>query len=132
MSFGRGLVAQRMGQRPERNQSARNAAAPLRMHGDGQPAAAYTWYIAPGDVLVVVDENREGWRSVTNHAVGVVGDLAALRPDLLARVPAIPYRDSMGWWDALLTTRTGTFDGIALVGASNEAEAVAWALAQSG
>ena len=101
------------------------------MREDGQPAA-YTWHVAPGNVLVVVDGDWEGWRSITNGAAGVVGDLAALRPDLLARVPAIPCRDSMGRWDALLTTRTGTFDGIALVGASNEAEAVAWALAQSG
>lgn len=125
-------MPQGTGQGPERGQPAQDAAAPPRMRGDGQPAAAYTWHVAPGDVLVVVDGDREGWRSVTNDAAGVVGDLAALRPDLLARVPAIPYRDSMGRWDALLTTRTGTFDGIALVGASNEAEAVAWALAQSG
>lgn len=54
------------------------------------------YHVAPGDVLVVVDLDRDGWRSVTNDAEGVVSDLAELRPDLLARLPLIPYRDSMG------------------------------------
>ncbi len=66
------------------------------MRRNGQPAAAYTWHVAPDGVLVVVDLDWKGWRSATNDAAGIVHDLAELRPDLLARVPLIPYRDSMG------------------------------------
>lgn len=50
------------------------------MRWNGQPAAAYTWHVAPGGVLVVVDLERDGWRSVTDDAAGVVSDLAELRP----------------------------------------------------
>ena len=45
-------------------------APPPRRRRNGQPAAAYTWHVAPGGVLVVVDLNRCGWRSVTNDAEG--------------------------------------------------------------
>jgi len=71
------------------------------MRRDGRPTAAYTWHVAARCVLVVVDLDREGWRSVTNDAAGFVADLAELRPDLLARVPLIAYQDSIGQWDAL-------------------------------
>ena len=102
------------------------------MRHNGQPAAAYAWHVAPGGVLVVVDLDREGWRSVTHDAAGVVHDLAELRPDLLARVPLIAYRDSTGGWDALCTDRKGAFAGFTPIGAGSEAEAVAWVLARHG
>ena len=102
------------------------------MRRNGQPAAAYTWRVALGGVLVVVDLNREGWRSVTNDAAGVVADLAELLPDLLARVPLIPYRDSMGRWDALRASSKGTFAGFMPIGTGSEAEAVAWVLVRYG
>ena len=107
-------------------------AAPPRRRNDGRPAAAYAWHVAPGGVLVVVDLDRNGWRSVTNDAEGVVSDLAELRPDLLARVPLVPYRDSMGRWDALRASREGTFAGFVLIGAASEEEAIAWVLARHG
>ena len=62
------------------------------MRRDGQPASAYAWHVAPGGVLVVVDLNRHGWRSVANDAAGVIHDLAELRPDLLSRVPLVLYQ----------------------------------------
>lgn len=65
------------------------------------PPATYSWHVVPGGVLVVVDLNRDGWRSVANDAAGVIDDLAELRPDLLSRVPLILYQDSSGRWDAL-------------------------------
>jgi hypothetical protein len=71
------------------------------MRRDGRPTTAYPWHVAAGCVLVVVDLDREGWRSVTNDATGFVADLAELRPDLLARVPLSAYQDSIGQWDAL-------------------------------
>lgn len=43
-----------------------------------------------------MDLNRDGWRSVTDDAAGVVFDLAKLRPDLLAHIPMVLYRDSLG------------------------------------
>ncbi len=61
------------------------------MRRDGRPTAAYTWHVAAGRVLLVVDLDRDGWRSITNDAAGVVADLAELQPDLLARVPLIAY-----------------------------------------
>ncbi len=76
------------GQGPGHGRPARDAAPP-RMRRNGQPAAAYTWHVASGGVLIVVDLGRDGWRSVTNDAAGIVHDLAELRPDLLARVPLI-------------------------------------------
>ena len=94
------------------------------MRPNGQPAAAYTWHVAPGGVLVV-DLDRDGWRSITNDAHGVVSDLAELRPDLLARVPLIPDRDSMGRWNALRASREGAFAGFIPIGATSEAMAVA-------
>ena len=117
------------GQEPGR--PARDAALP-RMRRNGHPAAAYDWRVALGGVLVVVDLNRDGWRSVTYDAAGIVHGLAELRPDLLARVPLIAYRDSMGQWDALRVTSKGAFAGFALIGATSEAEAVAWVLARHG
>ena len=124
-------MAQRTGQgaghgRPEQD------AAPPRRRGNGQPAAAYTWHVAPGGVLVVVDLDRGGWRSVTNDAEGVVSDLAELRPDLLAHVRLVPYQDSMGRGDALRVSHEGTFGGFVLIGAASEAEAVARVLAPHG
>jgi len=124
-------VAQGAGQGPGHGRPARDAAPP-RTRRDGQPAAAYTWHVAAGGVLVVVDLDRDGWRSVANDARGVVGDLAELRPDLLARVPLIPYRDSMGQWNALCTGRKGAFAGFTPIGAASEAEAVAWVLVRHG
>lgn len=50
----------------------------------------------PGGVLVLVDLDRNGWRSITSDTVGAVSDFAELRPDLLARVPLVPCQDSMG------------------------------------
>ena len=105
---------------------------PPRLRSNGQPAAAYAWHVAPGGVMVVVDLDRSGWRSVTNDAEGVVSDLAELQPDLLARVPLVLYRDSMGRWDALRASHEGTFTGFVLIGAASEEEAVAWVLARHG
>ncbi len=119
-------MAQGTGQGP-----AQNAARP-RMRRDGRPAAAYTWHVAAGRVLVVLDLDRGGWRSVTDDAAGVVADLAELRPDLLARVPLIAYQDSMGCWDALCVGPKGTFTGFAPIGAMSEAEAVACVLLRHG
>lgn len=99
---------------------------PPRMRAAGHPAAVYAWHVAPGTgVLVVVDLDRDGWRSVTNDAAGVVADLEQLRPDLLARTPLIPYRDSEGRWDALRVGSKGAFLGFATLGTATEAEAVA-------
>lgn len=102
------------------------------MRWNGQPAAAYTWHVAPGGVLVVVGLKRDGWRSVTDDAAGVVFDLAELRPDLLARIPMIPYRNSLGFWNALCTNRKGAFTGFKQMGVLSEAEAVARVLALRG
>ena len=102
------------------------------MRSDGQPAAAYTWHVAPGGVLVVVDLHRDGWRSVTNDAAGIVSDLAELRPDLLARVPLVLYRDSMGCWDVLCVGPKGAFTRFSPIGATTEAEAVACVLLRHG
>jgi hypothetical protein len=100
-----------------------------RMRAAGHPAAAYAWHVAPGTgVLVVADMlrlDRDGWRSVTSDAAGVAADLAELRPDLIARCPLIPYRDSHGRWDALRVGPKGAFLGFAPLGAATEAEAVA-------
>jgi len=109
-SFGRDRVAQGTGQGPAQRWPARDAARP-RMRRDGRPAAAYTWHVEAGCVLVVVDLHRDGWRSVTNDDAGVVADLAELQPDLLARVPLIPYQDSMGCWNALCVGPKGTVAG---------------------
>ena len=79
-----------------------------------------------------MDLDRDGWRSVTNDAAGVVADLAELRPDLLARVPLVPYRDSMGRWNALCASREGAFVGFTPIGAASEEEAVARVLARHG
>lgn len=107
-------------------------AAPLRRRRNGQPTAAYAWHVAPGGVLVAVDLGCDGWRSVTNDAAGVVSDLAEMRPDLLARALLVPYRDSMGRWDALRASREGTFAGFMPIGAASEEEAVAWVRVQHG
>jgi len=124
-------VAQEAGQGSGEGQPARNAAPP-RMRRNGQPAAAYTWHVAPDGVLVVVDLDWEGWRSATYDAAGIVHDLAELRPDLLARAPLIPYRDSMGEWHALRVASKGVFAGFAPIGVASEAEAVAWVLGRHG
>lgn len=79
-----------------------------------------------------MDLDREGWRSVTHDAAGVMGDLAELRPDLLARMPLAVYRDSMGQWDALCTNREGGFAGFTPIGAATEAVAVVWVLVRHG
>ncbi len=133
MSFGREWVAQGTGQGPEHGRPARDAAALPRMRRNGRPAAAYTWHVAPGGVLVVVDLNRDGWRSVTNDPWGVVSELAELRPDLAyGSVPCIVYRDSMGQWDAMRISLPDIFGGFTPIGAGSEAEAVAWVLARHG
>ncbi len=98
------------------------------MRAAGHPASAYTWHVAPRGMLVVVNLDRDGWRSVTNDAAGVVADLAELRPDLIAHQRLIPYRDSEGRWDALRVGPKGTFLGFAPIGAATEAEAVACVL----
>ena len=125
-------MTQGTGQEPEQGRPAWDAAARPRMRSDDRPAAAYTWHVAHGGVLVVVDLDREGWRSVINDAAGIVADLAELRPDLLARVPLVVYRDSMGQWDALCTDRKGAFAGFMPIGADSEAAAVAWVLVRYG
>ena len=93
-----------MGQGLER--PARDAAPP-RMRRNSHPVAAYAWHVAPGGVLVVVDLDGDGWRSVTHDAASVVSDLAELRPDMLNRLPLIAYRDSMGQWNALRVSSKG-------------------------
>ena len=102
------------------------------MREDGQPAAAYTWHVAHGGVLVVIDLDRDGWRSVTNDCSGVVSELAELRPDLARSVPYVVYRDSTGRWDAMQITPEGRFYSFMPIDAASEADAVAWALAQRG
>lgn len=101
---------------------------PPRTRTGGVPAASYTWHVAPGGVLVVVDLDRPGWNSVTNDAAGVVAELAELRPDIFARFPLIPYRDSDGRWDGLRVGPSGAFLGFAPIDAATEAEAVAHVL----
>ena len=101
---------------------------PPRTRAKGIPAAAYTWHVAPGGVLVVVDLDLPSWNSVTNDAAGVVADLAELRPDIFARFPLIAYRDSGGRWDGLRVGPRGAFLGFAPIGAATEAEAVAHVL----
>ena len=101
---------------------------PPRTRAKGTPAAAYTWHVAAGGVLVVVDLDLPGWNSVTNDAAGVVADLAELRPDIFARLPLIAYRDSDGRWDGLRVGPRGAFLGFAPIGAATEAEAVAHVL----
>ena len=61
-------------------------------------------------------------------AAVVVAELAELRLDLLARIPLILCRDSIGQWDALYVGLQGTFAGFMPIGAKSEAEAVAWML----
>ena len=99
-----------------------------RMRTTGLPAAAYAWHVAPGGVLVVVDLDRDGWRSVALDAEGVVADLAERHPDLLARLPLVPYRDSEDRWVALRVSSEGAFAGFVPIGAVTEAEAVACVL----
>ena len=69
---------------------------PPRLRLNGQPAATYTWHVAPGGVLVVVDLDATGWRLVTNDAAGVVFDLTELQPDLLPRLPMVPTETAWG------------------------------------
>jgi len=102
------------------------------MRRDGQPAAAYSWHVAPGGVLVVVDLNRDGWRSVANDAAGVIDDLAELHPDLLARVPLILYQDSSGRWDALHIDPKKVFVRFVPLDAASEAEVVTRVLSLHG
>jgi hypothetical protein len=124
-------VTQGTGQGTGRSLPAQDA--PPRRREDGQPAAAYTWHVAAGGVLVVVDLDWDGWRSVTHDAWGIVSELAELRPDLAyGSVPCIVYRDSMGQWDAMRIGPAGIFGGFVPIGAGSEAEAVAWVLARHG
>ncbi len=58
MSSGRDWVAQRTGQGPAQRRPARDAVRP-RMRRDGR-RAAYTWHVAAGSVLVVVDLDSNG------------------------------------------------------------------------
>lgn len=110
-----------------------------RRRADGTFASSYAWRVSPSkgnssavpDVLVVEDTDPHG-RSMTNDAAGVVRDLWELRPDLLRRVPLIPYRDSAGEWDALRVGPDGRFLGFVGLGSATEAEAVAKVLALAG
>ena len=120
-----------VGQGSKRGRAAPDAARP-RMRRDGQPAAAYSWHVAPGGVLVVVDLNRDGWRSVANDAAGVIDDLAELRPDLLSRVPLILYQDSSGRWDALHVDPKKVFVRFVPLDAASEAEVVTRVLSLHG
>ena len=79
-----------------------------------------------------MDLDRDGWRSVTNDAAGVVADFAELRLDLLAQIPLILHRDNMGQLDGLYVGLQGTFAGSMPIGAKSEAEAVTWVLARHG
>lgn len=129
--FGRTRVAQGTGQGAERNLSGQGG--PPRRREGGQPAAAYTWHVAPGGVLVVVDLDRDGWCSVTNDAWGTVEELVEWRPDLAYDdVPMIVYRDSTGRWDAMRIGPAGIFGSFLPISAGSEAKVVAWALARHG
>ena len=124
-------MAQEAGRRAGRSLPAQDA--PPRRREDGRPAVAYTWHVAAGGVLVVVDLDHDGWRSVTNDAWDIVSELAELRPDLAyGSVPCIVYRDSMGQPDAMRIGPAGIFGGFVPIGAGSEAEAVAWVLARHG
>jgi hypothetical protein len=124
-------VAQRTERKAGRSLPAQDA--PPRRREDGRPAAAYTWHVAAGGVLVVVDLDPDGWRSVTNDAWDIVSELAELRPDLAyGSVPCIVYRGSMGQWDAMRIGPAGIFGGFVPIGAVSEAEAVARVLARHG
>ena len=103
------------------------------MRRNSQPATAYTSHVAPGGVLVVVDLDGDGWRSITSDACGVVSELAELRPDLAyGSVPFIIYRDSMGRRDTMRIGSAGIVGGFVPTDAASEADAVAGVLAQHG
>jgi hypothetical protein len=84
------------------------------------PRASFTWRLDAGDLLLIIDENRDG-PSVTNNIEAVLAHIAALGIDLDKKW--IVYRDSEGRWDGV-ATRESKFAHFLIIRAWSSVEAV--------